>query len=93
RELIGIPETVRPVAWLCIGPVTHLEDTPDLERQGWRKRLPLGAVLHEDRWKPGAEKLVIGENLGRSIGGRIGQPASKRGDLCRNEENREHFSS
>src|SRR5690606_19822176 len=27
RELLGIPERVRPVAWLCPGPVTHLEQT------------------------------------------------------------------
>ncbi|OLT43231.1 5,6-dimethylbenzimidazole synthase [Saccharomonospora sp. CUA-673] len=50
RELLGIPERVRPVAWLCLGPVTHLEETPDLERHGWRERLPLDAVVHEERY-------------------------------------------
>ncbi|TWH19147.1 5,6-dimethylbenzimidazole synthase [Prauserella rugosa] len=50
RELLGIPERVRPVAWLCLGPVTHLEQTPDLERHGWRERLPLDAVVHEERY-------------------------------------------
>ncbi len=50
RELLGIPETIRPVAWLCIGPVTHLERVPDLERHGWRERLPLSAVVHVDEW-------------------------------------------
>jgi 5,6-dimethylbenzimidazole synthase len=50
RELLGIPESIKPVAWLCLGPVTHLEPTPDLERHGWRERLPLSAVLHYDRW-------------------------------------------
>jgi 5,6-dimethylbenzimidazole synthase len=49
-ELLGIPSDIRPVAWLCIGPVTHLEDTPDLERAGWRNRLDLGAVCHQERW-------------------------------------------
>jgi 5,6-dimethylbenzimidazole synthase len=49
-ELIGLPDPVRPVAWLCVGPVTHLEAAPDLERHGWRDRLPLSAVLHRDRW-------------------------------------------
>src|SRR6202011_536854 len=28
RTLLGIPDPVRPVAWLCIGPVTHLEVVP-----------------------------------------------------------------
>ncbi|WP_407676100.1 5,6-dimethylbenzimidazole synthase [Prauserella sediminis] len=50
RELLGIPERVRPVAWLCLGPVTHLEQTPDLERHGWRTRLPLDAVVHAERY-------------------------------------------
>ncbi len=50
RDLLGIPESVRPVAWLCLGPVSHLETTPDLERHGWRERGPLGDVVHRDRW-------------------------------------------
>ena len=49
-ELLGIPPGIRPVAWLCVGPVTHLEDAPDLERAGWRSRLDLDSVCHRDRW-------------------------------------------
>jgi 5,6-dimethylbenzimidazole synthase len=49
-NLLGIPSGVRPVAWLCLGPVTHLEETPDLERHGWRKRRPLGDAVHRERW-------------------------------------------
>ncbi len=50
RKLLGIPDGVRPVAWLCLGPVTHLEQAPDLERAGWRQRRPLEEALHTDRW-------------------------------------------
>ena len=50
-ELLGVPDGVRPVAWLCLGPVTRLEETPDLERAGWRQRLPLEAVVHEERYE------------------------------------------
>src|SRR6266545_3565172 len=50
RDLLGIPEHIRPVAWLCLGPVSHLAATPDLERHGWRTRQPMDAVLHHDRW-------------------------------------------
>ncbi|MFF5262425.1 5,6-dimethylbenzimidazole synthase [Actinomadura viridis] len=50
RRLLGIPEGIRPVAWLCLGPVTHLETTPDLERHGWRTRRPLDDAIHHDRW-------------------------------------------
>ncbi|MCW2889785.1 MAG: 5,6-dimethylbenzimidazole synthase [Streptosporangiaceae bacterium] len=50
RQLLGIPAGIRPVAWLCLGPVTHLEATPDLERHGWRHRRPLDTAIHHDRW-------------------------------------------
>ncbi|GAA3285296.1 5,6-dimethylbenzimidazole synthase [Dactylosporangium vinaceum] len=50
RELLGIPAAVRPVAWLCLGPVSRLAEVPDLERHGWRRRAPLDQVRHEDRW-------------------------------------------
>jgi 5,6-dimethylbenzimidazole synthase len=50
RELLDIPESVLPVAWLCVGPVTHLEAVPDLERHGWRVRRPLADAIHRDRY-------------------------------------------
>lgn len=50
RELLGVPQTIKPVAWLCLGPVTNLEAVPDLERDGWQVRRPLSDVLHRDRW-------------------------------------------
>src|SRR5690348_2503784 len=50
RQLLEIPEPIRPVAWLCLGPVSHLEPTPDLERLGWRTRRPLAEAVHHDRW-------------------------------------------
>lgn len=49
-QLLGIPDPVRPVAWLCVGPVSHLETVPDLERHGWRSPRPLADALHRDRW-------------------------------------------
>jgi 5,6-dimethylbenzimidazole synthase len=50
RGLLGIPAGVRPVAWLCLGTVTRLQEVPDLERHGWRSRRPLHLVRHDDRW-------------------------------------------
>ena len=49
-RLLDIPEPVRPVAYLCVGPVTHLEEVPDLERLGWRHRRPLDDAVHHNRW-------------------------------------------
>ena len=55
RRLVGVPEGVRPVAWLCLGGVRDLPDVPDLERHGWRERLPLDDVVHHERYgqRPG----------------------------------------
>lgn len=52
RKLVGMPQHVRPVAWLCVGPVADLPDIPDLERHGWRGRSSLSSVLHEERYRP-----------------------------------------
>jgi 5,6-dimethylbenzimidazole synthase len=51
-DLLGIPDGVRPVAWLCVGPVTHFERVPDLARHGWRQKRPLAEAIHHDRWTP-----------------------------------------
>ena len=70
RELLGIPPSIRPVAWLCLGPVSHLQDTPDLERAGWRRRSALGDVLHAERWTnepQRAEALVSADLVGGSV--------------------------
>jgi 5,6-dimethylbenzimidazole synthase len=53
RGLVGLPDTLRPVAWLCVGPVTALPTTPDLERHDWRRRSPLASVVHHGRYSPG----------------------------------------
>ncbi|ONI86280.1 5,6-dimethylbenzimidazole synthase [Saccharothrix sp. ALI-22-I] len=50
RRMLDIPQPLRPVAWLCVGPVDRLPDTPDLERHGWRNRMPLDDVVHQERY-------------------------------------------
>ena len=49
-ELVGLPSGLRPVAWLCVGPVQQLPTVPDLERHGWRNRVPLTDVVHHGRY-------------------------------------------
>jgi 5,6-dimethylbenzimidazole synthase len=49
-QLLGIPGPIRPVAWLCVGPVSHLEATPDLERHRWAHRRALSEAIHHERW-------------------------------------------
>lgn len=52
QHLLDIPTHIRPVAWLCLGPITHLQAVPDLERHAWRQRRPLHTAIHSDRWSP-----------------------------------------
>ncbi|MGZ4446665.1 MAG: 5,6-dimethylbenzimidazole synthase [Nocardioides sp.] len=49
-DLLGVPAGIRPVAWLCVGPVTHLEEVPDLERHRWRRRRPLSEAVHHETY-------------------------------------------
>lgn len=48
--LIGLPSGIRPVAWLCIGPVSEFQRVPDLERFGWRDRRPLDQAVHYESY-------------------------------------------
>ncbi len=52
RDIIGLTgdDAVRPVAWLCVGPVTQFQEVPDLERFGWRPRRPLSDAVHREQW-------------------------------------------
>ncbi|WP_355662335.1 5,6-dimethylbenzimidazole synthase [Halomonas salifodinae] len=49
-ELLGLPEGVEPVAYLCLGYVSEFLDAPELAAQGWRQRLPLAELVHGDGW-------------------------------------------
>lgn len=48
--LLGLPEHVVPVAYLCLGYVSEFLARPELETAGWRSRLPLESLLHGNRW-------------------------------------------
>lgn len=50
-DLVGLPDGVRPVAWLCLGQVTHLQDVPDLVRHDWRQSRSLDEAIHFESWR------------------------------------------
>lgn len=50
RQILGIPAHVMPVAYLCLGYPEEFEGEPLLQTTGWRERLPLEAVLCDERW-------------------------------------------
>lgn len=69
QDLLRIPETVRPVAWLCVGPVSFQQSIPDLERAGWRYRRPLADALHVDSWERVGGPDVLATDAARLGGG------------------------
>ncbi|WP_067848984.1 5,6-dimethylbenzimidazole synthase [Nocardia lijiangensis] len=54
-ELVGLPPGIRPVAWLCVGPVHEFQTVPDLERFGWRTGRPLSEAVHRETF--GGQRL------------------------------------
>ncbi|WP_336249490.1 5,6-dimethylbenzimidazole synthase [Stomatohabitans albus] len=50
RSLLGLPDGVETLGWLCLGWPDERPPSPGLERRGWSKRLPLEDVVIYDRW-------------------------------------------
>jgi nicotinate-nucleotide--dimethylbenzimidazole phosphoribosyltransferase len=50
REILGVPESVEPVAYLTLGYPVEFARAPLLSEVGWRQRLPLDDVIFADRW-------------------------------------------
>ena len=50
REALGIPPSIQPIAYLCVGYVTHFFQKPELETAGWLPRMPLSDVVWIDGW-------------------------------------------
>jgi 5,6-dimethylbenzimidazole synthase len=50
RAALGIPASIQPVAYLCLGYVSEFLDRPELETAGWNRRMPLDAVVFHDGW-------------------------------------------
>lgn len=50
KSVLGIPQPIALVAYLCIGYVSEFNTRPDLEEKGWETRSDLSSVTHFDRW-------------------------------------------
>ena len=50
KRVLGIPRPVKVIAYLCMGYVQDFSTRPDLEKAGWRKRLPLEQLVHYEAW-------------------------------------------
>jgi 5,6-dimethylbenzimidazole synthase len=54
KSILGIPDRIEIVAYLCLGYVDELYERPELEVKGWNRRLPLDDLIYEERWQGGS---------------------------------------
>ncbi len=50
QEALAIPPDIVPIAYLCVGYVSHFFDKPELETAGWLKRTALDDLIFFDQW-------------------------------------------
>ncbi len=50
HHILGIPDHILPVAYLCLGYPTQFYEQPMLATVGWRERLPVDPLIHLDGW-------------------------------------------
>ncbi len=69
RDALALPESITPIAYLCVGHVEEFAAKPDLEEAGWLGRMALSDVIHYERWgsrtDPSWESIggLIAQNL------------------------------
>ena len=49
-NLLNMPTGSKPLAVLCLGPVTEFYEAPMLVQQGWAEPRPLSELLFENQW-------------------------------------------
>ncbi|WP_409289002.1 5,6-dimethylbenzimidazole synthase [Pseudomonas sp. KCJK8927] len=49
-DLLGMPAGAKPVAVLCLGPVTEFYPAPMLVLENWAEPRPLSEMLYENHW-------------------------------------------
>ncbi|MEA2232077.1 MAG: nicotinate-nucleotide--dimethylbenzimidazole phosphoribosyltransferase, partial [Solirubrobacteraceae bacterium] len=66
RALLGIPERVDPIAYLCLGWPDERPVRPNLETSGWAARAPVTSVVMHERWEDDAADAAPGGAPDRS---------------------------
>lgn len=56
KTILGIPARVVPVAYVCLGHVSHFKDRPELQTAQWRPRLPLDELVNFEGYGQGNEQ-------------------------------------
>ncbi len=58
KPLLGVPEHIVVMAWLCVGYVDELFTSPELEARRWARRLPLEDLVFDGAWGAPAGNLA-----------------------------------
>jgi 5,6-dimethylbenzimidazole synthase len=64
QQALNIPEEIVPIAYLCVGYVSHFYEKPELETAGWLNRTPLEDLLYFDQWgnkKTEQDETLVGQ--------------------------------
>lgn len=59
QEALGIPKGITPIAYLCVGYVSHFYTKPELETAGWLPRLPIKELVYFDQWGQSDERQPL----------------------------------
>ena len=74
QAALGIPERITPIAYLCVGYVSHFYAKPELETAGWLPRMPIEDLVFFDAWgqsdaqRPLVQALIQEQTLLRAEG-------------------------
>lgn len=73
QQALGIPKGITPIAYLCVGYVSHFHAKPELETAGWLPRLPMEDLVYFDQWGQQGDQQPLIAHLQRD------QAAAQRG--------------
>ncbi|ARU58848.1 5,6-dimethylbenzimidazole synthase [Oleiphilus messinensis] len=62
HDILGIPQNIVPVAYLCLGYTSRFYRSPELAEKGWRQRLPLDSLVRFDGWDSTQESTHLSDS-------------------------------
>ncbi|HEY2044333.1 MAG TPA: 5,6-dimethylbenzimidazole synthase [Jatrophihabitans sp.] len=68
-DLVGIPDGVETLGWLCLGWPDERPPEPGLQRAGWSSRLDLDSVILRERWPDGPAPMPPTSHLASPVAG------------------------
>ena len=66
QAALNIPKGITPIAYLCIGYVSHFHERPELETAGWLPRLAVEDLVYYDQWNQSDSSQALHAELQRA---------------------------